>query len=286
MKMTEIVAHRLLKYFLIFLTLNGLSPFIFTFKRNVLSIRTPRNLLIYSVVVSLLLNTFFICWTVYCAYDYFYKFRTDRLAYLIMTIEFIFGLSKVIVLFTLHNSHHVKIEKLIDQAMKMIKIINKFTLSTTMLNNRVKKMIKRRIFSVLLQIFALILTLPAQSLLGWALFSYPLMLTMLTGSIYIYGLMILSFNSMICINSKLKFIEKSIRINERKSGILSVSWADNSIDEVSAIFDKVYEFTNSVNRMYGMHLTLTLIGSMLLMLCSVKLQLFYLVITHYPNTLT
>lgn len=267
--MTAIEAQRLLKYLLRFLTLHGLSPFIFTCERSVFSVRTPKRLLIYSVVVSILINCFIISWAIYCVNYTFQIYQDDPIVFLTVTFEYIFGLTNGIALFTVHNSHHIKIAKMIKQAMKLSGGINKFTASsTTMLNKRVKKIIKIKMCAVVLQILAILLTYPAQTFSGWMLYSYPQLLIMLTGIIYIFGFMMLSLNSIICINAKLKFIQKSIRYSHKTSA--TVTWSNNYIDELSVLFNVVNKFTISLNGLYGWNFTLTLVGSTVLILCSVK----------------
>lgn len=174
----------------------------------------------------------------------------------------------MIVLFTLHNHDHVNIAKLMNQAIKINKIINKFTGYATVLNKRVKRIIEIKFISVLFQIMASLLTSFSQTLIGWACFSYPQMLTMLTSAIFIFGVMLLSLNSLICINSKLETIVKNNHHNDEKSAYVSLR--ENDIDEVSVLFNKINEFTIQHNGLYGVHLTLTLVGSVALLLCSVK----------------
>lgn len=266
--MTDIVDQRFLKYILILLTIHGLSPFNFTYEGNVLSVGTPKKLFIYSVVVSVIFNAFIICATIYSEYQYYQRYLNDGIVFLTITLEFIFGIAKGIVLFTMHNNHHVKIAKLVDQALKLNNEINKFTESVTTLNKRVKQFIEIKVFLVVFQIFASILSLCATSIFGWAIFSYPQILIILSTAIYIFGGIIINLNLLICINSKLKFIEKSMRYKNEKSDLVTWSY---DIDEVAVLFHKINSFTIRLNGLYGVHLTLTLVGSMVLILCSVKL---------------
>lgn len=267
--MTDIWDQRLLKYILILLTLNGLSPFTFTYNRNVLSVGIPKKLYLYSVVVSVIFNVFIICSTTCLVYYYYqHLYSNDCVVFVTIILEYIFGIAKGIVLFTLQNNHHVKIAKLVDQAMKMNDTINNFTESVTMFNKRVTKIIKIKVFLVVFQIFASFMSLTTLSIFGWAIFSYPQILITLSTAIYIFGGIIINLNLLICINSKLKHIEKSMRHKNKKADMVSWSY---DIDEVAAVFHKINAFTKRINELYGVHLTITLVGSMLLILCSVKL---------------
>lgn len=181
--MSDIRDHRYgIKYILLVLTLNGLSPFAFTYERSVLSVRTPRKLFIYSVVVSIVLNIFIICSTIYYEYDYYYQNQNDDVVFLLVTLEYFFGITNGMVLFTLHNHHHVKIAKLVNQAMKLNKIINKFAPPVTVFNKRIKKIIGIKVVTVVSQILTSFLSSYSTSFFGWAIYAYP----QLTDDCHIY----------------------------------------------------------------------------------------------------
>lgn len=268
--MTEIVDRRLLKYILIFLTLNGLSPFTVTHERNV---ETPKKLFIYSVAVSTILNAFIICSTIYVEFGYYDQYYlNDIIVFIIITLESIFVIMKVIVLFTLHNNHRVKIAKLANQAMKMNELINQVTGSVTVFNKRVKRIVEVKVCLVVFQICATFLTLYATSTFSWVFYSYPQILIILSTTIHIFGGNIINLNLLICINSKLRFIENGMRYENKKSDM--VKWSCD-IDEIAILFHHINAFTIRLNRLYGVHLTLSLVGSMALILCSVKFIDFF-----------
>lgn len=268
--MTIIVNQRLLKCLLALLTLNGLSPFTIEFDKGViLTARTSKKLLIYSIVVSFILNALLASALVYMAFHFYRKyFFNEVTVFLTIVFEYCFSLTKGVVLFALHNIHHNRVVKLINQAMKMHQMGNVFTPSATVLNERVIKMIEMKILSIGIQIIVSALILYSQTLMDWVIISYPQMLAMLASAIYIFGFMLLSLNFIICMNAKLEFIEKNNRFSDEKSAY--ILWSENDIDEVSVLLNKMYEFTITHNGLYGLHLTITLIGSMALVLCSVK----------------
>ncbi len=270
--MLDVVNQRLLKLTLALLKLNGLSPFVFTCKKGILSARTPKKLLIYSIAVSIVLNMLIICSSVHGTYKYYQIFKNDRTVIFIIAFEYLLCVIKVLLLFTLHNFSRAEIAVLITQTMKMNEIIYKFTESATTvrLNGRVKKIIKIKVLSVFLQILASLFTLGSLKIFDWIFFSYPQTLAMLCSAIYVFSFMLLSLNSIMCINSKLNIIDTDTRFNAKKS--THVSRITNDIDEVTVFFNKINELLITHNGLYGVHFTLTLVGSSALILCSVKFK--------------
>lgn len=267
--MRKILNQRLLKCLLGLLKLNGLSPFTFDFEKGIVpSAKTSNKLLIYSIVASFVVNVLLISAMTYSAYLHYYKYYNDKTIFSTIILEYVFSLAKGLVLFALHNIQHIRIAKLINQAMKVHESGNIFTQSATVLNARVKRIVEIKVLSIVIQITVSLLIMYSQTLLDWAIMSYPQTLTMLASAIYIFGLMLVSLNFIISINTKLAFIEKNNRFNNEKSAY--IRWGANDIDEVSVLLNKMYEFTMTHNGVYGVHLTLTLVGSMALILCSVK----------------
>lgn len=263
--MIVVANHRLLKYTIIFLTLNGFSPF--AYDKNVNLVRTTKKLFIYSLVVSIFLAIFIVLGSLYSEYYYYHKYIDEFVVLLIVIFEYLFGAVKAVVFIALNLFYHNEIEKLINKAIKINKLVTKCTAPTSMFNQRIRKIIKIKIFLVFLQIIVTAMTLVPQKTFSWFILSYPQILILLTTSIYIFGGMILTLNCIAWINVKLKFIEKNIKIKNKK--FTAIEWCED-IDRVSILLSKINKFAMSFNGLYGTYLTLTLIGSMALILCSVK----------------
>lgn len=233
-------------------------------KGSILIANTPKKLLIYSISVSVAVIILLICAIVHAARYWYQKYRNEMTVFCIISFEYCFSLAKGIVLFALQNINHKKNAKLINVATTVHQMINEYTQSATVLHERVKKFIKIKILSAVIQISVSLPMLYSESILDWAIFSYPQTFTMLASAIFIFGLMLLSLNCIVCINSKLELFEK--RSNDLNPHILN----KNDVDELSLLIGQIHELTTTHNRLYGVHLTLTLIGSMALILCAVK----------------
>lgn len=256
---------RFFKYTITLLTLHGLSSFVYKENVSKVRVKTNKKLFIYSVIVSIFLNIFFVFGSMYVVYNYYQEFKDSGVVILIITLEFFFDTTKMVVISALHIIHRNKIVKLINELMKINKIVNQFTGITLTFNTKIRKIMKMKFCLIFLQIIFICFTLIAQSWFSWFILTYPQIITMLTTSIYIFGGMMMSLNYITCINTKLKFIEKNIK-NKR---LTVFTWNDD-IDNVSALLHKINKFTINVNELYGIHLTLTLVGSMAIILCAVK----------------
>lgn len=71
------------------------------------------------------------------------------MVFLLITLEYFFGITKGIVLFTLRKKHYVKIGKLVIRAMKLNKIFNRFA-SVTVFDEKTKNIIEIKVFTVVL----------------------------------------------------------------------------------------------------------------------------------------
>lgn len=285
--MIVIANQRLLKYTIILLTLNGLSPFVYDKKVQI--VKTPKKLFIYSLVVSICLSIFIIFGSIFAEYFYYQRYADESVVLLIIIFEFFFATVKAVVLFILHMLNHNEIEKLINKTIKINRIVTKCTAPTSIFNQRIRKIIKIKILLVFSQIIATTMTLVPQKFFSWFILSYPQIIILLTTSVYIFGGMILNLNFLVCINTKLKFIENNIQIKNKKFKILK--WSEE-IERVSVLLCKIHKFTMSLNGLYGMYLTLTLIGSLVLILCSVKFTVdfifkmsFFIIVTSSFNIL-
>lgn len=252
----------LLKCAICFLTLHGLFPF--TYERNESFVRSTKKLYIYSLIVTFVLSIFFIFGSIYVGYNYYLQ-GFDFIVFAIAIFEIFFFVMKAVALFLLHNIHYIKIMKLVNNVLEINKLVFKFAQPTTTFNHRMKNILKIEFFLVVLQMFCVMFTLITGDFLTWIIISYPLVVTMLVTTIYIFGGIFINLNFIRIINEKLKFN------NENCAAIIS-----EDIESASILLSNIQKSTTNLNKLYGVQISLTLVGSLILMFCSVKFFNFLL----------
>lgn len=264
LEMPLVSYQKLLKYAMMFLTINGLSPFIYD--RNKSVVQTSKKLYIYSLIVTTFLNIFFIFGSIY--YDYIYFSRGyDYVLFMIIILELFFGTVKAVVLLLLHIIYHIEIVELVNDALKIKKIVTKFAEPMTTCNHEMKKFIKIKFILVVLQMICLAFTMDIEHFFEWIILSYPLVLSMMATSIYIFGGMLMNLKSISIINEKLKLVEMNLRQNYHDFAVVAMS---EDVEKVSVLLIKIQKFTTNLNKYYGVPMCLTFVGSTFLILASVR----------------
>lgn len=246
----------LLKSATVFLAINGLSPFSYDSNKSV--IRSTKRQYLYSSIVAVALSVFLIVGSIHIDYSYYNK-TSDVIVFLVIIFELIFGTMKTLAFFVLHIFYPFRIINLVNDALKMNKIVTRFSKSTTVSENEIEKILKMKIISTLLQIFCLLLMISDLDFCRWFILSYPLVVSMMATVIYIFGGFLITLKSVYIVNENLYQLSESFG-----------SEGCTDIDEVSVILNVIQQFTTNLNAFYGKLITLTFIGSMFLILSSVQ----------------
>lgn len=240
----------LFKCAIVFLIINGLSPFSYNQKASIVTM--SRKQYAYSSIVSALLIFSSIFGILHIDYNYYSEKHFDIIVLLVVFFELIFCIVKAITYFLLHNLKPTAITALVNEALKVNEIVNTFAKTTTQIRG-VENVLKRKIVGMSLQILCLLLMISDLDYFRWFLLVYPLVISMIANTVYIFGGMLIILKSVYIINEKLHRLKTS-----------------EDIEEVSIILDKIQNFLANLNSFYGWLVTLSLVGSTFIILSSVE----------------
>ncbi len=246
-----------LKCAIIFLTINGLSPF--TYDQNKSVVRLTRKKYLYSLIVTVFLTVYFLLGSMES--DYEYSKRVDLIVLLLVICESFFFTLRTIVFFLLHMIHCIKVMELINDTLKINKIVTKFTEPTSeTLQHKCENILKIKIVSVILQIVCLLFMISNLDFFNWFIVSYPLIVSTIATTIYLFGGMLMNFRSILMINEKLK----------RIGAFGGHEIMCDDIEKISILLNKIQRLTTNLNTFYGIVILATLVGSLFLILSSVE----------------
>lgn len=218
-------------------------------------------------IVAFLLSAFFLIGSIYVT-NFYYSRGYDYVVLLIIMLELFFCIMRAVVLFALHIFCHSKITKNINDVLKINKTVIEFAEPIAKFNYKIENIIKTKFFIIFLELFCMMSTISVDNFHYWFILSYPLLLALLVTAVYTFGGMLMNFNNIAIINTKLRFIIKNIRKNERNLVVVALNEED--LTKASILLNRIQKSTTNMNKVYGVHISITLIGSIISLLCSVK----------------